>query len=301
MLQLGDTIFSSKSTEVTSTDDKLQTQRFELKYIIEERTAVAIRDFVSCYLDMDEHGATFPNLSYPVHSLYLDSTDLKLYQATINGDKNRYKLRLRFYDKQPGSPVYFEIKRRMNNTIAKERGGVRRAAVKNLLSGHLPEPADLLSQDNKQLVALQHFCQLMGELQAQPRSHVAYLREAWISRYDNSVRVTMDREIRTETDPTVHLSTDLVNPVLVFPDLVVLELKFTGRFPDWFGDLVRIFGLVQCGAAKYADGVTRLGAYAVSRAFTSEDCTITAQERLLRVERIGVSSVATPALASQKL
>jgi hypothetical protein len=35
----------------------------------------------------------------------------------------------------------------------------------------------------------------------------------------------------------------------------VVELKFTNRFPQWFGELVRIFGLRQCGAAKYADGV----------------------------------------------
>jgi len=283
---------------VTNTHDKLQSQRFELKYIIEERTALAVRDFVRSYLDADEFGDGRPNYSYPVHSLYLDSTDLKLYQATINGDKNRYKLRLRFYDSKPETPVYFEIKRRMNNTISKERGGVRRAAVTTLLDGHLPEPDDLLVPNSKQLIALQHFCRHVNELQAQPRSHVAYMREAWISRHDNSVRVTMDRDIRTETDPSVHLSTNLLNPVLVFPNLVVLELKFTGRFPDWFGDLVRMFGLVQCGAAKYADGVTRLGAYAVSRAFSGDDCEILAQKRLLHIERFGASQRNETATAS---
>jgi hypothetical protein len=39
---------------------------------------------------------------------------------------------------------------------------------------------------------------------------------------------------------------------------VVLELKFTGRFPDWFQDLVRHFALWKCSAAKYVDGVTLL-------------------------------------------
>ena len=102
----------------------MQKQRYEHKYIIREDVALALRDFVSSYLDLDPFGATQPNLSYPVHSLYFDSPDLHLYHTTINGDKNRYKLRIRFYEDRPKSPVYFEIKRRTDNTIAKQRGGV---------------------------------------------------------------------------------------------------------------------------------------------------------------------------------
>ena len=89
----------------------MQKQRYEHKYIVREDAALALRDFVSSYLDLDPFGATQPNLSYPVHSLYFDSPDLHLYHTTINGDKNRYKLRIRFYEDRPKSPVYFEIKR----------------------------------------------------------------------------------------------------------------------------------------------------------------------------------------------
>lgn len=256
-----------------------------MKYIVEERVALGIRDWVRSYLDIDEHGATRPNLSYPVHSLYLDSPDLKLYQATVNGDKNRFKLRLRFYENRPDAPVFLEIKSRMNNCISKQRSRVRAESVGSLLAGHLPAPDYLISQEPKQLVALQRFCQLVNELQAQPRTHVAYLREAWISREDNSVRVTMDREVRTETDPIARLVPEMTNPVMVFGDRVVLELKYTGRFPDWFKELVRIFELVQCGAAKYADGVTRLGAHAVSNTFSPDNYNPSARERLARVDR----------------
>lgn len=248
------------------TEDRLQRQRYELKYIISERIALAIRDFTGSYLELDEYGATLPDYSYPVHSLYLDSEDLRLYQTTINGDKNRFKLRLRFYENRPDAPVYFEIKRRTNNTISKMRGGVRREEARWLLAGQLPEPRHLISKDPKQLVALQRFCEYMQALRARPKAHVAYLREAWVNREDNSVRVTMDRQVRCEPDVEGRLSTQMVNPVLVFGSMVVLELKFTNRFPAWFGDLVRVFGLMQCGAAKYVDGVTRLGEERVPRA-----------------------------------
>lgn len=262
-----------------ASQDRLQSQRFELKYIVEEPLALGIRDFVRSFLEIDEYGATLPNLSYPVHSLYLDSPDLYLYHATINGEKNRFKLRLRFYENRPTAPVYFEIKRRMNNTIAKMRGGVRREAVERLLDGHLPGPEDLVSKEPKQLVALQRFCQLSGQLQARPRTHVAYLREAWISRHDNSIRVTLDRQIRSEPEPTPRLLCEMANPILVFGDKVVLELKFTGRFPDWFKELVRVFGLMQCGAAKYAEGITLLGEQRVANTFAVDDYYVAAQQR----------------------
>jgi hypothetical protein len=238
--------------------DNLQLQRFEHKYIVSEEMAGKISDFVRCYLDLDEYGATLPGHAYPVHSLYLDSPDFRLYQSTINGEKNRFKLRLRFYENRPEAPVYFEIKRRMNNTISKQRGGVRREAVEWLMAGQLPEPGHLVSKEPKQLIALQRFCQLMAELCARPRTHVAYYREAWLSQRDNSVRVTLDRKVRTEVEIGTLLTTEMRNPVLVFGESVVLELKFTNRFPEWFKELVRVFGLMQCGAAKYVDGLTRL-------------------------------------------
>jgi hypothetical protein len=239
--------------------DRLQSQRFELKYIIKDNLALAIRDFVASYLELDEFAATRPDLSYPVHSLYLDSDVYTLYQRTINGNKNRYKLRLRFYENRPGAPVYCEIKSRHDNTISKQRGAIHRDAVDTVLAGQLPEESQMASDDPKHLLALQNFVQYVNELRARPRVHVAYLREAWMpSGGGNAVRVTMDRKVRSCPEPTARLVAEMDDPVFVFGDMVVLELKFTGRFPDWFADLVRVFGLRQTSAAKYVDGVELL-------------------------------------------
>lgn len=241
--------------------DKLQASRFELKYIIPEETALQIRDYVRSYLELDENGVGKPNYSYSVHSLYLDSDDLRLYWATINGDKNRYKLRIRFYNNNPETPVFFEVKQRMNNCIKKRRGSVRREAVPLLLAGHMPEPGFLVSKEPKHMFAVQEFCRLMQDIGAKPKVHIGYLREAYVPHDDNSARLTMDREVRSEPELTPRLNTKMVRPVLVWGKDVVLELKFTNRFPDWFRELVRVFGLRQCGAAKYVDGVALQGEY----------------------------------------
>ncbi len=239
--------------------DNLQSQRFECKYLISEAVAGAIRDFVQSYLVIDEYGATLPNLSYPVHSLYLDSPDLKLYQSTINGDRNRFKLRLRFYEDRPLVPVYFEIKRRVDNTITKRRGNARPEDVDTILAGQMPPPEQIMSQQPKRQQAIREFCRLVSELNARPVAHVAYLREAWMSEHNNAIRITIDRETRCEPEFSASLSMAMRRPVRVFGNFAVLELKFTDRFPDWFKELVRVYNLTQCGAAKYVDGATLIG------------------------------------------
>lgn len=239
--------------------DQMQRQRFEQKYRLDEAQALAVREFVQEYLPLDENGVGKPDLSYPVHSLYLDSDSLTTYWATVNGDKNRFKLRLRFYNDLPDSPVFFEIKRRMDKCILKQRGGVRKEAVPWVLAGQLPEPGHLISNDPRHLVAVQRFCELAQELQATPRVHVAYLREAWVPPDDNSVRVTMDRVVQTEPRFTATFGTAVKHGARPFGREVVLELKFSDRYPLWFREVVEHFDLVQCAAAKYCEGVEAIG------------------------------------------
>src|SRR5437763_17097630 len=109
--------------------DRMQQSRFELKYLISENTAQRVRDFVRCYLAMDEYSVGRPNYSYPVPSLYLDSDTLEIYWRTVNGDKNRFKLRVRYYSDNQATPVFFEIKRRLKDVILKQRGGLRQPAA----------------------------------------------------------------------------------------------------------------------------------------------------------------------------
>lgn len=239
--------------------DRMQQQRFELKYLISEEKAMLVRDFVRSYLEMDEFSVGRPNYSYPVHSLYLDSDDLKLYWRTINGDRNRYKLRLRYYSTNPDAPVFLEIKRRLNNCILKQRAGVRQTAIEPLLTGHLPEPSYLVADVTNQMATLQRFCHFMSELQAKPKVHIAYDREAYVSDNDE-VRVTMDRNVCAEANLWPSIKTKMEKPARSFIGNVILELKFTNRYPNWFGELVRAFHVMQCGAAKYVESVGGIGA-----------------------------------------
>src|SRR5439155_15830383 len=94
---------------------------------------------------------------------------------------------------------------------------------------------------------------------AKPKVHIAYEREAYVSDNDE-VRVTMDRNVCAEPNLSPSIKTRMEDPARSFVGNVILELKFTNRFPDWFRELVRSFHVMQCGAAKYVESVGGIGA-----------------------------------------
>jgi len=146
----------------------------------------------------------------------------------------------------------------MNNCILKQRGGVRQEYVAYLLQGHLPESVHLLSNGPKSLHALSRFCELTHRLHAKPKVHIFYMREAYVSA-DDQVRVTLDRSVLGEENLSPTIKTHMSAPVISFEKIVILELKFTNRFPEWFRDLVRMSNVMQCGAAKYVESIQGLG------------------------------------------
>ncbi len=240
-------------------DHRLQQQRFELKYLIKEELSQPIRDFVASYLELDDFSVGKPDNAYQIHSVYFDSSTLTTHYATVNGEKNRFKLRLRYYDARPDSPVFCEIKQREDNCILKRRCAIRRDAVPLVASGFMPSPEQMLGRETRHWMALHRFNELMLRLDASPRLHNHYRREAWVSPHDNSVRVTMDRDIFIEPYFGNQAVVTMTHPARIYENVIVLELKFTGRFPTWFRALVERFNLMQAAAMKYSGGVERLG------------------------------------------
>src|SRR5678809_107488 len=96
-------------------DHRVQAQRFELKYLIDDAITPQIRDFARSYLELDDYGLGSPQCAYDVHTLYFDTDEFNTNQSSINATKYRFKLRLRYYDDKPETPVFFKIKARMDN------------------------------------------------------------------------------------------------------------------------------------------------------------------------------------------
>lgn len=240
--------------------DAMQTSRYELKYWITEAQACTMRDYVRRFLVADEHARPENNHRYSVHSLYCDSQKLQTYHATRQGLKNRFKLRMRFYDDNPANPIFLEIKRRVGSVILKQRAAINKPAAAKFLLGHplVREHMQGLPTD-KALAALNEFSSLYHEIRAVPCVYVSYSREAYISPHSNEVRLTFDRELFAHSySPTAALC---VPPRAHAASManVLLELKFTDRYPVWMRHLVTALNLLRVSFAKYVRCVDTVG------------------------------------------
>jgi hypothetical protein len=250
-----------------------QRGRYEVKFVVDSERAKAIAQFVRTYLRPTPFNRWRRVPGQPIVSLYLDSPDLFLYRQVCQGHKNRFKLRIRFYDDDPKHPAFLEVKRRINDVIAKQRAMIARSAVEELLNGgwphpsHWPHPGGLIGGPEKMGV-YSTFWSLANRLRAQGLVYVSYLREAYDCPTDEQLRVTFDRQIHgTPYDGSgkLRLPRTGVPPIVGQPlykltaDAVVLEMKFDERAPSWMYDLIRAFSLRRCSVSKYCMCVDSLG------------------------------------------
>lgn len=224
-----------------------------MKYVVSEAKAAAIRKFVRMYLAPDVHAASGNPPGYDVHSLYLDASHLPLYQQSVNGEKNRFKLRIRYYDATANSPVYLEIKRRTTESISKSRAAVPRASAEAFLQGKRLGSCDLITADNRSKAALARFCELCDVVQAHGSVFVSYRREAYVHPAAATLRVTFDRQLvgapYREGD-RLAVTSKFHRAAIAG---VILELKYQGRFPGWMGRLVQTFDLQRRSVPKYVE------------------------------------------------
>ncbi len=221
--------------------------RFEMKYQISESKAAEVERFIQPYLHPDRYCKLQPSGNYPIVSLYFDSSNLKLCRESMTGRKNRFKLRIRGYSDDPSYPKFFEIKRRLNTVIVKDRQRVMHRDVERLLSGGSLPPQYYSTEQE----SLKQFLLYKQYINARPIVLIRYIRKAYEDDSENRVRVTFDRKLsyKMTEKPNVALSGTgwQRHPI----NDVVLEIKFTSRFPAWLTRMVKCLELQQWSFSKY--------------------------------------------------
>jgi len=229
-------------------------QRFEAKYLINEMMAQTIRDHIRPFVIPDGHGQ-----EYPVTSIYLDSPDLALYLSSVRGEMRRYKLRIRTYTAGGEETCFFEVKHRLNQIVRKERSVVRNVYVDALLGGAAPRP-EMLVNPEQEMTKLHSFCAIREAINASPRVVVRYMREAYLGKMDEPLRITFDRDLTClpsdRFDPAGWLASPHWNDGKGHP--IVMEIKFTDIYPCWVGDMIQRFDLRRESFAKYVECVDAL-------------------------------------------
>jgi len=92
--------------------------RYERKFVVADRSAPSLQ----LAIRLHRAGFTHPFPARVVNNIYLDTHDLRLFRTHVNGTRDRFKLRIRWYGESAG-PVargVLEVKRKAGAVGAKE-------------------------------------------------------------------------------------------------------------------------------------------------------------------------------------
>jgi len=241
-------------------------RRYELKFRLPRDAEDDIRDALRRRLVPDPHCARCAARGYTVHSIYLDTDDLRFYFEKVDGFRVRRKLRIRAYGERPGeAPAFLEIKRKDGRRGAKERLSLPLADVDHALNGK--DPAEVLAGRSwSERKILERFRFNLKAIDLHPTVLVSYERQAWIDPDDERSRVTFDRDLRSLWHPALPQLFEERGACRFDPGHFVLEMKFDGRMPRWMCDVVRRFDLDARPYSKYCHGIYAWRPHDVRRA-----------------------------------
>jgi hypothetical protein len=230
--------------------DRTLASRHECKYFVPPDALPALRAMARPFVRPDEYTLRSGRMRYTLASLYLDGPDLPLYRGTVEGHRNRYKLRIRSYSDDPSAPVYCELKGRVDRIVRKLRVSVERSLAQRIAQDRAP----LVLGDPK----LGAFLGAQRDVAAGPMLRVRYEREAYESSAHDPVRMTIDSALSfafPDPDAPFRIGGEGWHPTPL-PGTIV-ELKFIDRCPSWMTRIVDELQLCRESIPKYVLSLER--------------------------------------------
>ena len=226
--------------------------RFELKYLLTLQQAEVFKRALGAYLVPDDNGGA--QGSYELASLYYDSPEHRCYWEKVDGIRFRRKLRIRHYASggppADDTPVFVEIKQRLDRVTQKRRALLPYQAALRLCSQREPPACDLQDQ-----ALVDEVCDFCWRYNLQPASLVRYKRQALIgTQYDIGLRVTFDTQLTYQAHP-LSLQAEPAGLPLYPASLAVMEIKVNERIPYWLTELVAAHNLNLVRASKYCRSI----------------------------------------------
>jgi hypothetical protein len=243
-------------------------QRREYKYLIDERTVERLRRYIRGICAIDPC-AEVTGGRYVTDTLYFDTPALMSYWATVNDAGDRFKLRVRTYPSTGSGPVYFEVKRRVGDSIRKTRGSFAGDWAR-LLDVSDPEILATVALENR--AAIDNFMCHYRYAPMRPCVLVRYEREPYVSLVDDYARVTLDRNlscqrayelsVRPEHEGWCHVDDPVSQRGLsVTESSVLLELKFTNIVPRWMRQMIHALDMQRLAFCKYTRSIDSMHRY----------------------------------------
>jgi hypothetical protein len=225
--------------------------KYEFKYIVPASLMDQLREAIIPYVELDPYASAMKDHQYTVRSVYFDTSKFDYYFEKIDGYKIRKKIRIRGYNEKTGHDmVFMEIKRKMKEPIEKDRELMTFEVMKRLMAGEGAKAYGDIGDDHG-VNGAGKFLYHIYRNNLKPVILVIYEREAYSDKFKNDVRITMDKNLRSEAYPCLD---DLYSENKAIPalkDHFIFEVKFKDHFPGWLRPIIGRLGLIRRSASKY--------------------------------------------------
>ena len=231
----------------------MKPMRYEYKYLVPLEKLEEFRYAISPFFRVDEYAEERKYQEYTVRSIYYDSAKLDDYCDKIEGLKIRKKIRIRAYNEaSPDNLVFLEVKRKYENHISKNRAPLLYANLEEVLtSGEfqnlLLKKRGYINTDDDAAKFFFHF----RNKTSHPIVLVVYEREAYFSKFDSTLRITFDKNLRSFAFPTIDNIYEDENLKPAIHGHFILEIKFYDGFPLWLQKILGGFNFQRRAISKY--------------------------------------------------
>jgi hypothetical protein len=227
-------------------------KRFEYKYLLNISDLEEVRNAIIPFLTVDNNATETGRNEYTVRSIYYDSLNFNSYFEKIEGIASRKKFRIRGYNElRENSKVFLEIKNKYNNAVSKNRALVRYSFLEKYLSNGTEYDSSVTGISEEDKIDAERFMFYYKSNKLRPTVLVVYEREAFMGKYDRSVRVTFDKNLRSRIRPEPDKLFDEADLIPSAGEHFILEFKFYDSIPSWFKFLVKKFNITRRALSKY--------------------------------------------------
>ena len=213
-------------------------KRYEIKYLLSKEQYEALRTQVDEYIQPDMF------FKSTIYSLYYDTPDNLLIRRSLDKPEYKEKLRLRSYGRATSDgKVYIELKKKYDGIVYKRREGMDYRTARLYLDRGFG-----LSKTSQIISELDYFKKFYENLE--PSILIMCDREAYVSKEDESLRLTFDQNILFR-DENLNLDTEAYGERVIEEGSVLMELKVAGAMPMWLVKMLNILKIYPTSFSKY--------------------------------------------------
>lgn len=227
--------------------------RYEYKYLVPNSLIGKIREEIFPFVKLDDFAKKHSDGQYTVRSIYYDSPQFSCYKEKIDGIKDRKKYRVRGYNNLSDKSITFlEIKHKNTNCVSKSRAPLYYKNISVTLNSKNVEDYVLSFSGNgiekKDAGKFLYYYYLKN---LRPAILVIYEREAYQGKFDPSLRLTFDKNLRSVIYPDINQLYEEKEAKNILKNYFIFELKFYGTLPSWIRTLISKYGLNRQSLSKY--------------------------------------------------